>query len=111
MGFTIRRTHLSTKLSLVKAQRLDKASGFVETDNSGRSNIFSTGEKALYSYSPTAEEAAKQGLGGLAGLAILSVIAIFVVFATFGSGINEGPTNASKIDLINLNRLSEISSS
>merc|ERR1711904_554230 len=103
MGFTIRRTHLSTKLSLVKAQRLDKASGFVETDNSGRSNIFSTGEKALYSYSPTAEEAAKQGLGGLGGLAILLGVAILVVFASFGIGSNEGPEKASKIVLTELN--------
>merc|ERR1711934_771173 len=67
---------------LIKAQGLNKNSGFVKEDNSGRSNVFSTGEKALYSYSPSAEKAARQGLGGFLGLSIAIAIVVLVVIAT-----------------------------
>merc|ERR1712226_1603414 len=74
---------------LIKAQRLNKNSGFVKEDNSGRSNVFSTGEKALYSYSPAAEKVAKQGLGGFLGLSIVLSIVALVAIATVGISTEE----------------------
>merc|ERR1711920_520905 len=68
----------------VKTHNLDKNSGFVKEDNSGKSNIFSTGEKAIYSYSPAAEKEARQGLGGLKGLIIISLIVFLVGISTIG---------------------------
>merc|ERR1719263_2293584 len=79
----------NARLVYTAAEQLDKNSGFVEEDNSGRSNIFSTGEKALYSYSPTAEKLAKQGLGGLQGLSIAISVATLVVVATVAISKNE----------------------
>merc|ERR1719321_580571 len=63
----------------------EESRGFVEADNSGRSNIFSTGEKALYSYSPVAEDAARRGLGGNQGLGI--IIAVIVVVGIITAGV------------------------
>merc|ERR1712139_563149 len=88
------------------AQRLDKNSGFVEEDNSGRANIFSTGDKALYSYSPTSDKAVRQGLGGLQGLVIVGSIAILVIVTTFGISLNDKSDSASNITLDNLESLS-----
>merc|ERR1711939_649239 len=85
---------------LIKAQGLNEDSGFVKEDNSGRSNVFSTGEKALYSYSPSAEKAARQGLGGFLGLSI--VIAALVAIATVSISTEEARVTASNIDLKNL---------
>merc|ERR1711862_492798 len=65
-------------------ERYDESRGFVEADNTGRSNIFSTGEKALYSYSPAAEDAAKRGLGGGQGLAIIIATLTIVSIITVG---------------------------
>merc|ERR1711904_65865 len=96
---------------LIKAQGLNEDSGFVKEDNSGRSNVFSTGEKALYSYSPSAEKAARQGLGGFLGLSIVIAIAALVVIATVSISTEEARVPASNIDLKNLDLLSEISSS
>lgn len=45
---------------------LDKTTGYVTTDNSGRGNIFPTTSKPFYK-SPTSEKVASQGLGGLQG--------------------------------------------
>merc|ERR1711918_145377 len=95
---------------ITKAQGLNKDSGFVKEDNSGRSNVFSTGEKALYSYSPAAEKVARQGLGGLTGLSIVLSIAALVAFATVSISTEEARVTASYIDLTNLDSLSEISS-
>merc|ERR1711918_246126 len=95
---------------LIKAQGLNKDSGFVKEDNSGRSNVFSTGEKALYSSSPTAEKAARQGLGGILGLSIVAPIAALVAIATVSISTDQAPLSASNIDLTNLDSLSKISS-
>merc|ERR1711965_353343 len=92
----------------LRAQRLDKKSGFVEEDNSGRSNIFSTGDKALYSYSPTSDKAMRQGIGGVQGLVIASSIAVLVIATTFGIGLNNKYDTASNISLDNLDTLSVI---
>merc|ERR1739838_768542 len=54
-----------------------------------RSRVFSTGEKALYSYSPAAEKAARQGLGGFLGLSIVASIAILLVIATVSISIKQ----------------------
>lgn len=45
---------------------LNKQTGYVTTDNSGRGNIFPTSSKPFYK-SPTSEKVASQGLGGLQG--------------------------------------------
>merc|ERR1711985_20962 len=82
--------HIPTKI-----QSLDKNSGFVEEDNSGRSNIFSTGEKALYSYSPTTDKIVKQGLGGLQGLVIVLTIAGLVAATTVGISVKTEYPGAS----------------
>merc|ERR1712224_137180 len=95
--------------SIVKAQGLSKDGGFVKEDNSGRSNVFSTGEKALYSYSPAAEKVAKQGLGWFLGLSIVLSIVVLVALATVSISTEEARVTASKIDLTNLDSLSEIS--
>merc|ERR1719386_14528 len=68
----------------MNGQRRDESRGFVEADNSGRSNIFSIGEKALYSYSPTVEDVARRGLGGGQGLAITIAVIVLVGLATVG---------------------------
>lgn len=41
--------------------------GFVEEDNSGRSNIFAVEPKTLYVSSPRSDRASQQGLGGQQG--------------------------------------------
>merc|ERR1712224_755738 len=94
--------------SIVKAQGLSKDGGFVKEDNSGRSNVFSTGEKALYSYSP-AEKVAKRGLGGFLGLSIVLTIVALVALATVSISTEEARVTASNIDLTNLDSLTEIS--
>merc|ERR1711920_796160 len=73
----------------IKTYSLDKNSGFVKEDNSGRSNIFSTGEKALYSYSPSVEKVARSGIGGSQGLIIVVITIVLVGLATFNLG-NKG---------------------
>merc|ERR1712224_1081009 len=96
--------------SIVKAQGLSKDGGFVKEDNSGRSNVFSTGEKALYSYSPAAEKAARQGLGGFLGLSIVASIATIVIVATVSISSEQVSSTISKIDLTDLDSLSKIAS-
>merc|ERR1711937_294596 len=90
----------------VLAHRLNQNSGFVKEDNSGRANIFSTGDKALYSYSPTSDKAVRQGLGGLQGLVIVGSIAILVIVTTFGISLSDKSDSASNITLDNLESLS-----
>merc|ERR1711862_807430 len=93
----IHSTKIINKLTVTHAQRFDKNSGFVEEDNSGRANIFSTGDKALYSYSPTSDKAVRQGLGGLQGLVIVGSIAILVIVTTFGISLSDKSDSASNI--------------
>jgi hypothetical protein len=53
--------------------------GFVEEDNSGKSNIFAVEPKTLYTSSPTADRAASSGLGALIlpiGLGALAILAL-----------------------------------
>merc|ERR1711907_359861 len=95
----IHSTKLNNRQGLIHAQRIDKNSGFVQEDNSGRANIFSTGDKALYSYSPTSDKAMRQGLGGAQGLVIVTTIAALVVATTFGIGLNNNSDTATDIDL------------
>merc|ERR1712072_1042749 len=95
---------------IISPQRLDKSSGFVQEDNSGRANIFSTGDKALYSYSPTSDKAMRQGLGGAQGFIIVITIAALVVVTTFGIGLNNNSNTASDITLSDLGTLTEIAS-
>merc|ERR1712138_306369 len=94
----------------VFAQRLDKSSGFVEENNSGRSNIFSTGDKALYSYSPTTDKIVKQGLGGLQGLLIVLTIAGLVTVTTISISMKTANQAASSVDFTDLDGLLEIAS-
>merc|ERR1711977_295553 len=101
--------YTNRSLVLSKAQRLNKESGFVEEDNSGRSNIFSTGEKALYTYSPTSDKVVQEGLGGSQGLILLVLVATLVGITTVSISNQEVPSIASSIDLSNLRSLSEIS--
>jgi len=110
MGMLIFSPTLKNLNSVIIPQRLDKNSGFVQEDNSGRSNIFSTGDKALYSYSPTSDKAMRQGLGGAQGLVIVTTIAALVVATTFGIGLNNNSDTATDIDLTNLETLTEIAS-
>merc|ERR1711976_727697 len=91
----------------IKTYSFDKNNVFIEEDNSGRSNVFSTGEKALYSYSPNAEKAARQGLGGLQGLLIVVAIATLVGISTFSISTNTA-SKSSSFDFTNLENLSEI---
>jgi hypothetical protein len=73
--------------------------------------VFSTGEKALYSYSPAAEKEARKGLGGLLWLSIVVSIATLVAIATFSISSDEARVIGSELNLTNLDSLSEISSS
>merc|ERR1712025_1268814 len=94
----IHSTKLNNRQGLIHAQRIDKNSGFVEEDNSGRSNIFSTGDKALYSYSPTADKVVNKGLGGLQGLVIVLSIAGLVAAITVGISVKTAYPTASVVD-------------
>merc|ERR1712061_500282 len=94
----------------VKIHNLDKNGGFVKEDNSGKSNIFSTGEKAIYSYSPAAEKEARQGLGGLKGLIIISLIVFLVGISTISVYNQKDRTAASNEYLKNLDNSTAIAS-
>merc|ERR1719436_658842 len=98
----------SNQIFKSKSENLDKDRGFVKEDNSGRSNIFSTGEKALYSYSPAAERAARQGLGGAQGLAFIVVVVLLVGIITVSISTNEARTDHLITDLSNFDELSKI---
>merc|ERR1711904_270153 len=98
-------TKTCNRYVITKTQRLDESKGFVKEDNSGRSNIFSTGDKALYSYSPTTDKIVKQGLDGLQGLVIVLTIAGLVVATTIGISVKTAYPLASSVDLANLESL------
>merc|ERR1712118_77612 len=102
MGMLIFSPTLKNLNSVIIPQRLDKNSGFVQEDNSGRSNIFSTGDKALYSYSPTSDSVTRKGLGGAQGLVIVATIASLVLATTFNISIRNNYESASEIDMSNL---------
>ncbi|KAL4436740.1 hypothetical protein ABPG75_003879 [Micractinium tetrahymenae] len=53
-------------------------------DNSERGNIFAIMPKQLYTSSPTADRAARQGIGGTQGLILLAVVIGAVAVATLG---------------------------
>merc|ERR1712224_123222 len=86
---------------IINGQRMDKNSGFVQEDNSGRANIFSTGDKALYSYSPTSDNVTKQGLGGIQGFVIVTTIAAAVLATTFNISFSSSSQSASDVDMLN----------
>lgn len=73
-------------IALAKKARQQRKGGmgFVEEDNSGKSNIFAVEPKTLYTSSPRADSAARQGLGGSQGLAIILAISAIVVALTVG---------------------------
>merc|ERR1719231_443451 len=77
-------TKLNDSFRLLRVYGLshEDSRGFIEADNSGRSNIFSTGEKALYSYSPVAEDSARRGLGGGQGIGIIIAVIVIVGIIT-----------------------------
>merc|ERR1712118_41456 len=99
MGMLIFSPTLKNLNSVIIPQRLDKNSGFVQEDNSGRANIFSTGDKALYSYSPTSDEVVRQGLGGVQGLLIVTTITALTVATTFGINFSNNYEIASYINM------------
>lgn len=61
-------------------------------DNSERGNIFAIMPKQLYTSSPTADRAARQGIGGTQGLIVLAVLIGAVGVATLGVAGNTGDT-------------------
>merc|ERR1711937_146771 len=106
----IHSTKLNNRQGLIHAQRIDKNSGFVQEDNSGRANIFSTVDKALYSYSPTSDKMVRQGLGGVQGLVIVTTITALAVATTFGISFSNSYETASQINMLNLENLSTLAS-
>ncbi|KAL4423261.1 hypothetical protein ABPG77_004530 [Micractinium sp. CCAP 211/92] len=61
-------------------------------DNSDRGNIFAIMPKQLYTSSPTADRAARQGIGGTQGLILLAVLMGAVGVATLGVAGTTGDT-------------------
>jgi hypothetical protein len=98
-----------------------RARGFVEEDNSGRANIFGVEVRAaaclwplcrgvllmdapalvqprtLYTQSPTADRAARQGLGGQQGLLVLAACLAAVAVALLGVG-RDAPQTLSQVE-------------
>ncbi|BDA41224.1 hypothetical protein COCOBI_02-0040 [Coccomyxa sp. Obi] len=72
-----------------------KARGFVQEDNSGKSNIFGVEPRTLYTSSPTSDKAARQGLGGQQGLIVIAVCIAVVAAVTFLG--KEGPQTLSQV--------------
>lgn len=62
-----------------------KNTGYIETDNSGRGNIFPTAQKTYYK-SPTSSAVASQGLGGLQGAGVLAAAVAVVAAVTAVTG-------------------------
>jgi len=63
--------------------------GFVEEDNSGKSNIFAVEPKSLYLSSPRSDAAAQQGLGGRQGLVLVGGLIGLVLLIT--AGLSKAP--------------------
>jgi hypothetical protein len=68
----------------------DRDTGFVQEDNSGRSNIFPRKQQA-YIKSNTSDAAASQGLGGFQGGVLLGVVVVAVLAATVLTSKAPGP--------------------
>jgi hypothetical protein len=63
-------------------RRLD-STGYI-VDNSERGNIFAVEPRQLYTSSPRADRAARQGLGGFQGLLVLGGVCGVIAVATLG---------------------------
>eukprot|EP00884_Botryococcus_braunii_P015867 jgi/Botrbrau1/2964/Bobra.0026s0032.1 len=74
-----------------------RARGYVEEDNSGRANIFGTEPRMLYTRSPTAEAAARQGIGGLQGAVVLGIAIALVAAVTLGMTRLEGGQSLEQV--------------
>ncbi len=80
---------INTKIYAAKREAnpsdpLRSGRGYINKDNSGRSNIFGTVPDKLYVSSPTSDRVARSGLGGLQGIAMLGVAVTAVVVITTG---------------------------
>lgn len=64
--------------------KVDRTTGFIESDNTGMGNIFAVEPKQLYTESPTSDKYAKQGLGGIGGAVVALAVVGAVAFATTG---------------------------
>ena len=64
--------------------KVDKTTGFIESDNTGMGNIFAIEPRQLYTESPTSDKFARQGLGGIGGAAVTLAVVGAVAFATTG---------------------------
>ena len=64
--------------------KVDKTTGFIESDNTGMGNIFAIEPRQLYTESPTSDKFARQGLGGIGGAAVALAVVGAVAFATTG---------------------------
>eukprot|EP00775_Hariotina_reticulata_P004762 gene4764-5012_t len=69
---------------------MNRDTGFVQEDNSGRANIFPTKQQA-YIKSSTSDAAARQGLGGLQGGLLLVAVVGAVALATVLGAKAPGP--------------------
>ena len=65
-----------------KGPQMDRTTGYIGEDNSGKGNIFAIEPKQLYTESPTSDKYAKQGLGGIPGVLLALGIVAGVAFAT-----------------------------
>ncbi|EIE24979.1 hypothetical protein COCSUDRAFT_52726 [Coccomyxa subellipsoidea C-169] len=102
-----RREHASGRLSCVKVlaakqystiREKPRARGFVQEDNSGKSNIFGVEPRSLYTSSPTADRAARQGLGGQQGLIVVAVCIAVIAAVTFLG--KEGPQTLAQVSAV-----------
>mmetsp|Transcript_7447 Transcript_7447/g.30155 ORF Transcript_7447/g.30155 Transcript_7447/m.30155 type:complete len:140 (-) Transcript_7447:155-574(-) len=76
-----------------KGPQIDRTTGFIGEDNSGKGNIFAIEPKQLYTESPTSDKYAKQGLGGIPGALLALGIVAGVAFATQNLGSFEEKNN------------------
>lgn len=75
---------------VITPAKIDRQTGFIESDNTGMGNIFAIEPKQLYTESPTSDKYAKQGLGGVGGAIVALGVVAAVAFATTSlSGFEE----------------------
>ena len=72
---------------------MDRTTGYIGEDNSGKGNIFAIEPRQLYTESPTSDKYAKQGLGGIPGVLLALGIVAGVAFATQNLGSFEEKNN------------------
>lgn len=84
---TARSKRMTVKVLAQKPPRVDRTTGFIESDNTGMGNIFAVEPKQLYTESPTSDKYAKRGLGGIPGFVLACGIVAGVAFGvqTLGS--------------------------